>query len=1152
MNNARQIPGTTRDRQRRAADPAVSAWVSAYAGSGKTHVLTQRVVRLLLSGVPPSKILCLTFTKAAAANMSLRVFRMLSDWTNRTDDDLHAAIEAIGESRPDAKRILFARRLFARTIESPGGLKIQTIHAFCEALLHRFPFEANVPAGFEVLDDERRRELMDQAKARALTEAIADERGVLGASLRILAGETSSDHFEALLDEALSARAAFTAALDGDPGGEKFARRLAKAFDLAPERTIETIARSMIEDGFAPARWAGAAERLEQGSVNDRKAAAKLREAISLQPDPACLEPYKRVFLTASDEPRANVMTAALKKRYPDLGVQFEAERDRLCALLDELKAAAAVQRTRTLLVLVGSIFARYEALKSRRGWLDFDDLIERTARLLRRSDAAWVMFKLDAGVDHILIDEAQDTSQEQWSILQALAEEFTAGAGARGAERTIFAVGDEKQSIYSFQGAAPHLFDAMRRSFSQRHREAEKKFEQVPLTMSFRSSPGVLKSVDAIFAIPDHARGLSALDGVMAPHEAWKVDLPGLVELWEPVKPDSEADPRDWRLPLDKKTAADPEVILADRIARQIESWFVAGSGEVVHDKGPRAIRHGDVLILVRKRGVLFEAIIRALKERGLPVAGADRLILTEHIAVMDLVAAGRAALLPDDDLTLACVLKSPLIGFDDDDLIAIAPLRSGSLWRALAESPAPRCREAVMTLRRWCDRAMAQTPFSFYAHLLGADGGRRKMLARLGPEATDAIDEFLALALDHGRQDAPSLTNFLHGLESARICVKRDLDAAGDSIRVMTAHAAKGLEAKIVILPDTCGAASGRHDPRIFFLNAPHGKLPAYSPRRDCDPPQLAQARAEARSEQEAEHRRLLYVALTRAEERLYIAGAEGVRGRGQGCWYDMIRAGLAPHLIEGAAPWDPNERIFRLTHAWPPRMPPQLSATTIARSEEAPAWLAQRASQERTLDPPLRPSTALAAADQFSTTTTSAVRFSDARSARAGVLTHALLQHLPSVSASSRAESAERFLQMRAPDLAASERRDLAERALAVLDDARLASLFGARSRAEVAICGRIALPTGAWVDIVGAIDRLAETDAAIELADFKTGIFDRMKGPPRAYVAQLALYRAAVEPLWKDRPVRAFLVWTSGPHIYEPTPEEFASALREIAT
>ena len=1148
MNRA--IPGFTRDKQRRASDPDVSAFVSANAGSGKTHVLAQRVMRLLLAGVAPNKILCLTFTKAASANMSQRVFRTLAQWTSLDDHALALAMESAGVDRPGAAQRLLARRLFARTIESPGGLRIQTIHGFCEAVLHRFPFEANVPSRFEALDDERRTELLNEAREATLREAIGDEHGALGRSLRALAGETTAHTFNELITESLASREIADEAIEGDASGEEYARRLGALFRLTPQRTVDAIERSMIEDGFAPSRWPAVAKLFEQGSAADLKSAERLRNAMRAPTSSERLADYLAVFLTAANEPRARVITAALRMLDPQLAGELDAERDRLGALIEERKAAALVARSHALVVLVGSILRGYRALKSRRGWLDFDDLIERTANLLQRADAAWIMYKLDAGIDHILVDEAQDTSERQWRILRALADEFMAGAGARSQERTVFAVGDEKQSIYSFQGAAPHLFDEMRRGFSSRHESAEKPFEHVLLTMSFRSSRAVLAAVDCIFSIPDNARGLSAQIGPIDSHLAWKSDLPGLVELWEPVRPSPQPDPVDWRLPLDTRTSADPAVVLAERIARQVAEWLAPGSAELVHDEEPRPIRHGDILILVRSRGALFESIIRALKERGLPVAGADRLILTEHIAVMDLIAAGRAALLPDDDLTLACVLKSPLIGLLDEDLIALAPDRRGSLSEALEQSLEPRHRLAVNMIGRWRTRAANGSAFSFYARLLGEDGGRRRLLSRLGPEAADAIDEFLTKALDHDRQNPPSLTTFLHAMENANICVKRDMDAAGDFIRVMTAHAAKGLEAKIVILPDTCGAASGGHDPRIFHLASPHGRLPAWSPRRECDPQLVGQARAQARAEQEEEHHRLLYVALTRAEERLYIAACEGGRGRGNGCWYDMIRAALSPHMSVHSAPWDAEDRIYRMSYEWPPR-------SALVRAEESrpvdqalPNWLTQAGPKERAAAPPLRPSSALAAADQRQGAP--GLDYAEMKAAAAlGALTHSLLQHLPGVNAGAREEAAEAFLRLRAGELSEDQRREVAERVVALIEDRRLAPLFGERSRAEVAICGRAVLPGGGFADVVGTIDRLAETDEGVLIVDFKTGRSDANKPAPQAYVAQLALYRALVASIWKDRPVRAFLVWTNGARIYEPTGEELHEALRRIA-
>ncbi|HWG04954.1 MAG TPA: double-strand break repair helicase AddA, partial [Beijerinckiaceae bacterium] len=1043
MSGTRPIPIETRALQQRAADPAHSAWVSANAGSGKTHVLAQRVIRLLLADVPPAKILCLTFTKAAAANMSMRIFDTLSRWTRLDDAELSAAI---GEVAPDiarGKNLAFARRLFARTVETPGGLKIQTIHAFCERLLHLFPFEANVAARFEVIEDATRAELLGRARAQIIARATLDEDGELGRSLRFLAGETSKASFDEVVDEALRQRIVLRDALRRAKGISAYRRALANRLGLGADETLAVLERSILEEGIAASRWSDIAERLG-GTGSKTSTTSRLLLAEAETEALAKREAYLSVFLTKEREPRADTyLTKAARKAQTDLCLLLDRERDRLWLLLQKLKAAQTVERTCALVTLADAVLVEYERMKSSRGFLDFDDLIERTLDLLRNASAAWVLYKLDSGIDHILVDEAQDTSPQQWEILRKIAEEFTAGRGQRDKLRTFFAVGDEKQSIFSFQGAAPRMFDLMRKEFEKRAVEAEQNFKRVELKMSFRSATGVLATVDEVFSIEENFRGLSA-DPVRTNHEAWKVELPALVEIWEPIIATPQEEPRDWRLPLDHVGSEDPVVLLAGRIAKVIQSWISRDSDERIHDerlKGMRNIQAGDIMILVRTRGPFFEAMIRALKELHVPVAGADRLALTEHIAVMDLIAAGRAALLPEDDLTLACVLKSPLVGFDDDDLIGLAPARKGSLFEALCDSEEARHRNAAAKLHIWRRWASELTPFLFYTRLTGGGGGRRDLVGRLGPEAADAIDEFLRLALAHDREGPSSLTRFLADLETADISIKRDMETAGEAVRVMTVHAAKGLEAKIVFLPDTCDAPTGRHDPKLFQLDD-GGATPliAWTPRSAADPPLLAEARAARRIATHEEHRRLLYVAMTRAEERLYICGFHRSDNFTTGCWYETIVRGVSQQdFVSVPAPWGGEETILR--RVWTSRPisdAPNLSSAKSDLSAALPDWLFRPAPAEPPFTPPVRPSNALAAADAFRRDDQAGIAASDrSRAVIAGRIVHELLQRLPAIALESRAAAAMRFVSARCPGLWDAERARIVERVLAVID-------------------------------------------------------------------------------------------------------------------
>ena len=1135
----RPVPTDTVDKQAAASRPDASAWVSANAGSGKTHVLTQRVIRLLLNGVPASRILCLTFTKAAAANMSLRVFDTLARWTALDDAELERAIRATG-SAYDAGLALVARKLFSRTIETPGGLKIQTIHGFCESILHLFPFEANVPHGFEVIDEDQRSELIAQSREEAFRAAHDDP--AMGESLARLARGASMDDFNALIDEALRQRGVIDSmrrAVADWPRG--YAAALAPMFVLGPDETRDSIEMEII-DGFPRRDEINAITTLlEQGGATDKGLAERLRATLATDRDErlaACVDVFFSDGKRIGTKSR-KLITKPIQKLDPSLLDRLEAEGDRIERLLDKLRAADTLDRSSALMTIIDRIASGYALLKRAGGQLDFEDLIERALILLTRNDARWVLYKLDSGIDHILVDEAQDTSDQQWRILDALAGEFTSGHGRPGPRRTFFAVGDEKQSIFSFQGAEPRLFDDSRRKFERRANDARMIFHDVKLNMSFRSAPGVLAAVDRVFALEANRVGLSS-DSVATVHSAWKSDLPGMVEIWDPIGPAPDAETPDWLLPLDARHRDEPAVVLADRIGDLVARLLAPDSEERVHDDAlgrARPVRAGDIMILLRRRGGLFNSLIRSLKQKGLPVAGADRMILKDHIAVMDLIALGRACLLPEDDLSLACALKSPLFGLGDDDLIAIAPLRKGSLHDALLASTDERHRSAATKFQHFRNLSRERAPFAFFSFVLDASGGRTAILARLGQEAGDAIDEFLRLALARERMEAPSLIRFLEHIESGDLEVKRDMEAAGDSIRVMTVHAAKGLEAKIVFMPDTCQVPSDRFDPKLFAISTDGEKtLLAWSGRKADDCAAIAQARARVRAERMNEYRRLLYVAMTRAEERLYIMGHHGSRGPADGCWHMMVFGALRDRLVEAPAFWNADARVWRLSDATyaDEGGAPDASETTAAPDLSMPDWLTRPASVTIPAIRRIRP--ARPAASDASAEAAMAL----------GQAMHALLQSLPRVARKDRPQAAEAILRSTPSIANAESARFIVPDALAVIDHPDLAPLFGSNARAEVPIAGTLRMDSGDLVEIGGRIDRLVEIDGEIWFADFKTGAAPGAAAP-HVYMRQLALYGAALADAFPGRAIRAFLVWTRGPDIREFTVEDLAPFL-----
>ncbi|MTW18206.1 double-strand break repair helicase AddA [Rhodoplanes serenus] len=1139
MSRVKTVPAAVTAVQTEVADPAVSAFVSANAGSGKTHVLAQRVIRLLLAGVDPAKILCITFTKAAAANMADRVFGQLAGWIALDDEALDAKLCALGVTTITAATRAQARTLFAAALDTPGGLKVETIHAFCTRLLQRFPFEAAVPAHFAVLDERATDELLDRATLAVMLDATAAPDGPLGRALTAALAAAADQTLRDLVRETVFRRHDLTAWIAAAGGLDAAIAGLSATLGVAADESVADIDKAIVEGPlFPPSEWDAVAELCRASSTNDQKQCARLSAAAAATGRDR-VESYLDVFLTGDRAPRKSVITAALAKTYPALAERLDRERERIVALLERRCAAACRDRTAALLTLATAVIDRTTAEKNRRGLLDYDDLIDKTLDLLVRTPPGWVHYKLDRAIDHVLVDEAQDTSPKQWEIIRHLVAEFTAGAGARTTRRSIFAVGDEKQSIFSFQGAVPREFARMRQHFAAAHRTGGLDFRAREFKFSFRSGASVLGAVDAVFAAREmYASVTSDTDGV-PPHEPLPDAAPGVVELWPLMPAEPTREMEGWEAPFDATLETSPRERLARRIARTIRDMIDRGEPA---GPEPRPLTAGDVLVLVRQRGPMFTAIIRALEEAKVPVAGADRLALGEHVAIVDLMALADALLLHADDLALAIALKSPLFGFDDDLLFALAHGRRGSLWGALRRhaTTRPEFAEAAARLDRCAAAARRHGPFGFFSWLLGAEGGRRRILARLGREANDALDEFLALALDFERRETPSLQGFVAWLRAAESEIKRDMEITRDEVRVMTVHGAKGLEAPLVFLADTTQPPAGPRPPRLLTLAPDPAAAPGtpgalvWAGRKDSDAPALADARAAAARDAEDEYRRLLYVAMTRAAHRLIVCGCAGKQKPPARCWHELITTHLGgrPEIlateVEGH---DAPVLVFRKAST---EAPPAVAAPAQSAPEPPePAWLRTAPAAQAAMAT-LSPSRAHAASPRAANRGGGGGADAATRAAgRArGRLVHRLLQSLPDVVPARRAEAAAAMLARNAPALDGAARDRLAAETLAIVDDPRFALLFGPDSRAEVPIVGRLVRRDGSLFAVSGQVDRLVVTPEAVLIADFKTDRTPprRAAEAPAGYVAQLALYAAVLAQVWPDRPVRTVLVWT----------------------
>ena len=1124
-----------------AADPDRSVFVTANAGSGKTSTLVDRVARLLLKQVQPGEILCVTYTRAAAAEMQARLFARLGAWAVMDDRELAASLADLGghddeTSRPGA--LSRARRLFAKALDTPGGLKIQTIHAFCEKLLRRFPLEAGVTPGFTVLENEAAVALSHSAREELARTALADPDGPVGRAYSHFAVELDWKSFEALLGLIETDRVKLTDYTARVAAGLAPGPHVLVGAD--PDGSVEALEQDFMR-WLDRDRWRSIADAMATGSTNDIKCADHMRAA------DWSFSGIAAVFLTDKGAPRKTMATA----RAPAAAREWLDDSQRkYLSTLEALRKAKVAGETVQVLTLAEAHARLYDQAKAARGALDFGDLVARTVDLLTvHATAAWVLYKLDGGVEHVLVDEAQDTAPQQWDIIRALTDGFFSGDSGRRPnvipisaplpDRTIFAVGDEKQSIYSFQGARPERLRQESQRYDSLVTGSGAKFTAIELATSFRSTPEVLAFVDTVFDNPGRTAALVGEEiAAISPHVAKREGDHGCVELWPLFEDHKPPEPEVWD-PVDQEPATSGRKQLAANLAAEIRRQVE--TGVTVHDRDKGALRpcgYGDFLILVRRRDPTFEEIIRALKSAGVPVAGADRLKLSSHIVFDDLIALARFALYPEDELSLAGILRSPFCDVDEDSLFELAgrdPER-GNLWAVLRARADERpewshARDFLLQLLGTRDR----DPFGFFSGLLnrvdaGGLSGRARILRRLGVEAGEAIDETLNQVLSAEDRGGIDLETCLALLEAADVEVKRELEGARDEVRVMTVHGAKGLEAPVVILPDTTSKATARgpslmpvplEDGSEGWLMCPGSK--------DDDCPASAEARQARQARADAETLRLLYVALTRARDRIIVLGrAVGNRKEGyeEDSWWAVIeqtfgRLGEAVRALDGGVRrFGPDPAVLPFT------------STPVAETVAAPDWM--------TVAPPPDAGARIAAPSRMDETlripapsplATTAGPGAPLGRFRRGDLIHRLLERLPDISAAERAGAAARMLS-RERDLDEAQRSDIIGAAFSVLDDERFAPVFGPGSRPEVALTGSVG-----GIAVSGRMDRLVVTPDRVLVVDYKTNrpAPARIEAADPAYVLQLAIYVSILSALYPDRIVEAALVWTDGPRL-----------------
>lgn len=1106
--------------QRNASNPAFSTWLTAHAGTGKTKVLVDRVLRLLLMGEVPSSILCITYTKAAAMEMQLRIRNRLHDWVRADELALHKELGDLLETAISHDHIQRARSLLCRLMEDQNGVQVVTIHAFCQSILARFPIEAGVAPHFQLLDDRSSFELLQEAKQRLLIKASAPATSPeLRQAIAYVACAMGDQSFQSLMDELLSHHLSLSAMLRKPSVPIRVTTQIYDMVGLSYGVT----AQALFDQGlsYTPELLDALCEAcviLKAGSSNMQKLGEGLSLWLEQGPSVERFDAYSGYFLTDKEAPYKipSFYTAALPKKRPDLAAILDQEQTRVHHLYHQLKAYEMARFSQEVLVIAQGIIAIYRTLKEERSRIDYDDVIAHTLGLLAEEGmAAWVMSKMDQRCRHMMLDEAQDTSPHQWMLTQRLVEGFVMDSAHESGLRSMFVVGDEKQSIYRFQGAAPEQFQLSQRAYEQYFVQCGVAFQSLRLDRSYRSTRAVLSVVDSTLAV----NGLLEVDGKPIVHDVHRQDDAGCVELW-PLIEIAEAQQRvAWSVQQPDYMQISPANVLCDAIVSRISQWL--SSGRVLASK-ERAITPGDILILLRNRRPMAPLLITKLKHAGIAVAGADRLMLNEHLAVQDIVSMAQWCLLTSDDLALAEVLKGPWFGLDDEALFALAHDRQyASLWQYLQHQGHAACNR-LMQIR---DKAFALPPHEWLIYLMDELGGRAQCKAWFGDEIDELFDELLAQALQFESAHVPTLQSFVSWLLASDNAIKREMEQAGSAVRVMTVHGAKGLQAPIVIVP--APASKRPIHPHIWLTgDAPDQWVMLSAPTGVKSP--VIQALKDQKTQMDREEeQRLLYVAMTRAQDELYVCTSTPSDDLDREHWYEQVKAGIMALPDHQILP-DGTLRI-----ECPQKVPVEVKQSSDVQEtlRAVPSWFNQSAKAETAMII-RRPSEGLRSGQYHA----SSEMMDDSEQARLrGTLLHALLEYMPNAADHTSRELLRKLLVLRAPDPLDINVEALIDEALRIRADPQFGSLFSRQAQAEVSIAGSIALSNGQRVAFSGQIDRLIVTQTDVHIIDFKSNrqVPSRAQEVSEAYIHQLWVYRELLKQTYPTHCIKTSLLWTAAP-------------------
>ncbi len=1167
-------------KQRQASNPLDTVWVGASAGTGKTKILTDRVLRLMLpkigmgieTATSPEKILCITFTKAAAAEMALRINSTLSEWAVISDEELSKKLKDLTGYEADEQMKNVARRLFAHVVDTAGGMKIMTIHSFCQSVLRRFPIEAKLSPHFEVMDERTAQDYLTRCQSDMIHTLKETTDKELSQAFEHLTYLLNADQMEGLLQELTKNRSRLSYLLNYEGGYDAVVQKIYTQLDCSREQTSEELIKQVINNNkFNSVELQQACDALSCGSKTDVKTNDIMHDFLActdINKKIALFAKYKYAFLTKGDHSiRKKLATQQAQKHMPNILDVLARQAETVLDLHSKIQSLNVAKVTSEVLKIGSYILELYTKYKQQYALLDYDDLIFYTRDLLKEhSSAAWVLYKLDGGIDHVLVDEAQDTNPEQWQVISSLTEEFFSGHGSDDnleKLRTLFVVGDEKQSIFSFNNADPVEFSRMQHHFANRVTSSQNEWKKIDLDVSFRSTPEILSFVDKVFEPDDTRSGVVVENETSILHYPFRKGQSGMVELWPVIavpEQDIEQQELGWLLPTKIRQTESSGIILANKIADTIDNWIK--NNELLIAKN-RPIEPRDIMILVRTRNVFVTQCVRALKTRNIPVAGVDRMVLNKQLAIMDFITVAKFCLLPDDDLNLATLLKTPLIGLDENDLFALCYDRKGTVWESVQQHE--RYKNIAEYLTKCIKKSSSLSPYSFFAELLNQScpnsiiSGREAVLSRLGYDAIDPLEELLNSCFQYTQQNTASLQGFLQWFTQGKTQVKREQEQNDtNQVRIMTVHGSKGLQAPVVFMPDTTSHPKDNkamQDKLLWEKQSDNNYYPLWSPRKDMDNLHYTKRKNNASRREDEEYKRLLYVAITRAEDRLYICGYKKKVDTKiyDKSWYSILHKAMLPMAeeiefnVDGVSLQSDEENnlpppALRLQFSNNEIIAEQQTEKHIAKTRHGninpiPDWCYSLAPNDPTPAKPLVPSKPTNA--EPATRSPLEQKDNEQRFQR-GLLIHKLLEVIPTIhNKEQRTNAIKKFLARKVHKLTISEQENIHNEVMSVLEHEVFAPIFGKGSEAEVPFHGRLEQDNDkqSFFAVSGVIDRLLVTETDVYIIDYKTNRPPPTKEEniPEIYLKQMEMYKITLKSIYPDRSIHAALLWTDGPFL-----------------